>query len=245
MMAVTESKIPYIVIYTREFLSEEVLGLSRAALQMWIYINSACNKKTEEEVRQWTVSWAAIKEALHLSHSSVHRGLMELEAKLLIRRRRRGLGRVNQVFVQVPPSVVTSTVKFPDKCQEQNSGSTESETPEVSSSDTSNNILDVTSSTPLLLQEEDPPTKAIHDTAGEASQLWLRILDSMRIRIGSSEVAVWFKMTEPQKLVDNVLTVKFECEEYIDLVDDYYAEELDTVTKLHGNIRTELRMVTS
>ena len=245
MMAVTESKIPYIVIYTREFLSEEVLGLSGAALQIWIYINSACNKKTEEEARQWIVSWAAIKEALHLSHSSVHRGLMELEDNLLIRRRRRGLGRVNQVFVQVPPSVVTSTVKLPTKCQNQNSGSTESKTPEVSSSDTSNNILPYTSSTSLVLQEDPAPTKPMHETAGDASQLWLRILDSMRTRIGSSEVAIWFTLTEPQKLVDNVLTVKFECEEYIDLVDDYYAEELDTVTKLHGNIRTELRMVTS
>lgn len=139
---------PYCVLFTEEVMSGEVQGLSRAGLILWLCINIRCNKRSVEDQRQWKVSWKTLLEDCALSRASVGRALKELEEADLIKRRRRGLGRVNRILLCKPPSLIPKIVRTPLTSQNQDPGSQSrigpggplsgegAETPEGSSSDT-------------------------------------------------------------------------------------------------------------
>lgn len=127
-------------------MSPEVLNLSRAGLIVWLCINIRCNKRDVEVDRQWKVSWSLLIKDSQLSRASVGRALQELERADLIRRKRRGLGRVNQITLCKPPSLVPKTLRTPLTSQNCDPRSHEDETSESSSSDPSNNISRKTSS---------------------------------------------------------------------------------------------------
>jgi len=177
---------PYCVLFTNEVMSPEVRGLSRAGLIMWLLVNIRCNKRDVEVDRQWHLSWAQLVAETELSRASVGRALKELEDADLIKRNRHGIGKVNQIILYSPASLIPKTVKIKES-QNCDPSSHESETIEGSSSDTLN-IFSETSS-PTESQCVPAETNLIQSQAFEEEDIadvcycWNSMLDNSRYAV--------------------------------------------------------------
>lgn len=188
---------PYCVLYTDELISSEVMALPNAALQIWLLLNMACNKRDADVERAFYMSWDRLIGASGLSRASVGRGLKKLEEEGLIHRKRRGLGKQNILVLNRPPSLIGKTQAATTGSHERASSSQSRmesgaplskeapETTEGSSGDTLNICLNTSSPNGVQGRararrpKNEPLYKRIggHDTVYEAQAITIEDMD--------------------------------------------------------------------
>ena len=167
---------PYVVLYIEEVESAEVLSLSGSSLLAWVFLNNQCNKTDYHKEREWFVSWAKLAKRMDCSPATVGRALDKLEDKGLIERRRRGVGRTNQIVLHRPPSLVQSTQTCESaNTQNCNTRTVSSATRDSSSGDSLNIFQRTSSSTRYkgkTSRKDEPMHKRIggHSNKSQESQ---------------------------------------------------------------------------
>lgn len=175
---------------------------------MWLLVNIRCNKRDVEVDRQWHLSWTQLVAETELSRASVGRALKELEDADLIKRNRHGLGKVNQIILYTPGSLIPKTIKIRES-QNCDPGSHESDTPESSSSDTPN--ISSETSSPTESQCVPAETNLIQSQAFEEEDMpdmcfnWNSILDSHRFAVTIREELRQLYLNQPELFIGEMI----------------------------------------
>ncbi len=199
---------PYCVLFTNEVMSPEVRGLSRAGLIMWLLVNIRCNKQDVEVDRQWHLSWAQLVAETELSRASVGRALKELEDADLIKRNRHGLGKVNQIILYSPASLIPKTIKIKES-RNCDPGSHRNDPSEGSSSDTLN--ISSETSSPTELHGVPAERKRIQSQAFEEKDIsdvcfnWNSMLESHRFAVTIREELRQLFLNQPELFVGEMI----------------------------------------
>jgi DNA-binding transcriptional regulator YhcF (GntR family) len=156
---------PYVVLYIEEVESVEVLSLSGSSLLAWVFLNNQCNKTDYHKEREWFVSWARLAKRMDCSPATVGRALDKLEDKGLIERRRRGVGRTNQIVLHRPPSLVKNT----QTCESANTQSCNTQTVSSATRDSS------PSASPNIFRKTSSPTGYKGKTSRKNEPLYKRV----------------------------------------------------------------------
>lgn len=240
---------PYCVLYTRELLSPEVMALPNAALQIWLCLNMACNKRDADVERSFYMSWDRLIHATGLSRASVGRGLKLLERSNLIHRKRRGLGKQNVLILCTPPSLIPKTVKLPVESHSCDPGSHGGEPMEGSADDTLNISPNTSSFTSL--QEEAPTPSKPHETQEEAATLWRSIVSLVEAEIGYQDVEIWIEAAKAVKLTAigkgkrKLLTLVLPNIHYIEWWNDNYTAIVQNALEESQGIGSKLRLTSN